>query len=66
MGAADCIFCKMVAGQIPAAKIYEDEIVLAAQPLHECLAAGPISGLLPWAVGALDEATSAHYALLSS
>ena len=29
MGAADCIFCKMVAGQIPAAKIYEDEIVLA-------------------------------------
>ena len=29
MGADDCIFCKMVAGQIPVAKIYEDEIVLA-------------------------------------
>jgi histidine triad (HIT) family protein len=29
MGADDCIFCKMVAGQVPAAKIYEDEIVLA-------------------------------------
>jgi histidine triad (HIT) family protein len=29
MAAANCIFCKMVAGQIPAAKIYEDEIVLA-------------------------------------
>ena len=29
MGADDCIFCKMVAGQIPVAKVYEDEIVLA-------------------------------------
>ena len=27
--ADDCIFCKMVAGQVPVAKIYEDEIVLA-------------------------------------
>jgi len=25
----DCIFCKMVAGQIPVTKIYEDEVVLA-------------------------------------
>lgn len=25
----DCIFCKMVAGQIPVTKIYEDDIVLA-------------------------------------
>jgi len=29
MGAVDCIFCKMVAGEMPAEKIYEDEIVLA-------------------------------------
>ena len=29
MSADDCIFCKMVAGQIPVAKIYEDEVVLA-------------------------------------
>lgn len=29
MGADDCIFCKMVAGQVPVAKVYEDEIVLA-------------------------------------
>lgn len=25
----DCVFCKMVAGQIPAARIYEDDAVLA-------------------------------------
>jgi len=37
MGADDCIFCKMVAGQIPVAKIYEDEIVLAF------LDTGPVS-----------------------
>jgi histidine triad (HIT) family protein len=29
MEADDCIFCKMVAGQIPVTKIYEDEVVLA-------------------------------------
>ena len=37
MGAEDCIFCKMVAGQVPVAKIYEDEIVLAFLDI------GPIS-----------------------
>lgn len=26
---ADCIFCKIVAGQIPSTKVYEDEQVLA-------------------------------------
>jgi histidine triad (HIT) family protein len=29
MSADDCIFCKMVAGQISVTKIYEDEIVFA-------------------------------------
>ncbi len=29
MEADDCIFCKMVAGQIPVTKIYEDKVVLA-------------------------------------
>ena len=29
MGADDCIFCKMVAGEIPVTKIYEGENVLA-------------------------------------
>ena len=26
---SDCIFCKIIAGQIPSAKIYEDELVYA-------------------------------------
>jgi histidine triad (HIT) family protein len=29
MGKDDCIFCKMVAGEIPITKIYEDEMVLS-------------------------------------
>lgn len=37
MSADDCLFCKMVAGQIPVAKIYEDEVVLAFLDI------GPIS-----------------------
>ncbi len=37
MSADDCLFCKMVAGQIPITKIYEDEFVLAFLDI------GPIS-----------------------
>jgi len=37
MSAGDCIFCKMVAGQIPVARVYEDEIVFAFLDI------GPIS-----------------------
>ncbi|HUS73959.1 MAG TPA: HIT family protein [Sedimentisphaerales bacterium] len=29
MNVDDCVFCKMVAGQIPVTKIYEDEVVLS-------------------------------------
>jgi len=29
MNAQDCIFCKIVSGQIPAVKIYEDDVVVA-------------------------------------
>jgi histidine triad (HIT) family protein len=37
MSADDCLFCKMVAGQIPVTKIYEDDDVLAFLDI------GPIS-----------------------
>jgi len=37
MSVIDCVFCKMVAGQIPVTKIYEDEVILAFLDI------GPIS-----------------------
>lgn len=30
----DCIFCKIVAGEIPTSKVYEDEHVLAFKDIH--------------------------------
>ncbi len=30
----DCIFCKIVAGQIPAKKVYEDEELIAFNDIH--------------------------------
>lgn len=31
---ADCLFCKIVAGQIPCEKVYEDEKILAFKDIH--------------------------------
>lgn len=31
---SDCIFCKIIAGQIPSNKVYEDEEVLAFHDIH--------------------------------
>ena len=31
---ADCIFCKIIAGEIPAQKTYEDDVVLAFLDIH--------------------------------
>lgn len=31
---ADCLFCKIVAGQIPSKKVYEDEDVYAFHDIH--------------------------------
>lgn len=32
--AADCIFCRIVSGSIPATKVYEDDACLAFRDLH--------------------------------
>ena len=31
---SDCIFCKIVAGQLPCSKVYEDDEVLAFHDIH--------------------------------
>ena len=31
---SDCIFCRIVAGEIPASKVYEDDEILAFKDLH--------------------------------
>lgn len=31
---SDCIFCKIVAGEIPSKKLYEDELVVAFHDIH--------------------------------
>ncbi|MEE9910878.1 MAG: histidine triad nucleotide-binding protein [Deltaproteobacteria bacterium] len=31
---ADCIFCKIIKGEIPCTKVYEDEAVLAFDDIH--------------------------------
>ena len=33
MGASDCIFCKIAAGEIPTAKVYEDDVCIAFNDL---------------------------------
>ncbi|HWI63563.1 MAG TPA: histidine triad nucleotide-binding protein [Symbiobacteriaceae bacterium] len=40
---ADCIFCKIVAGQIPANKVYEDDLVLA---FHDIQPQAPVHVLV--------------------
>ena len=34
MSSDNCIFCKIVAGEIPSTKVYEDEVCLAFNDLH--------------------------------
>ncbi len=60
---ADCIFCKIAAGQIPSNKIYEDEELLAFHDIHP---AAPVHLLVipKLHVATLGDATPAHEGLL--
>ena len=31
---SDCLFCKIIAGEIPSAKVYEDELVYAFRDIN--------------------------------
>lgn len=59
----NCLFCKIVAGQIPSRKVYEDEHVLAFHDIHP---AAPVHFLIipKLHVASLDACGPEHTALL--
>lgn len=59
----DCIFCKIVAGQIPSRKLYEDEEVLAFHDIHPV---APVHFMIipKFHVASLAECDASHLALL--
>ena len=60
---SDCLFCKIVRGEIPCDKVYEDEEVLAFHDIHPV---APVHFMLiPKAhLASLAEADESHAALL--
>ena len=59
----DCIFCKIIAGQIPSRKVYEDEEVFAFHDIHP---GAPVHFLMVPKIHlpSLVQAQPAHAALL--
>lgn len=59
----DCLFCKIVRGEIPCRKVYEDDEVLA---FHDIKPAAPVHFLLipKLHLGSLAEAEDVHVGLL--
>ncbi|MFD0692822.1 histidine triad nucleotide-binding protein [Paenibacillus sp. GCM10027628] len=60
---SDCIFCKIVAGELPSKKVYEDDQVLA---FHDIQPAAPIHVLLipKNHFASLDAATDEDWAVI--
>ncbi len=60
---SDCIFCKIVAGDIPCNKIYEDDDVLAFHDIHPV---APVHFMIipKTHVASLEDCGAAHQALL--
>jgi histidine triad (HIT) family protein len=60
---SDCIFCKIVAGQIPSRKVYEDDELLA---FHDINPAAPVHFMIipKVHVDSLSECTDAHRDIL--
>ena len=63
MGESDCIFCKIVRGEIPSKKIYENDDVVAFDDIHP---AAPVHFLVvpKKHIETLDDATDADRGLL--
>jgi histidine triad (HIT) family protein len=64
MQESDCVFCRIVSGQIPAQKLYEDELVVAFEDANP---EAPVHFLVipKEHVPTLDEATAEHSEVLS-
>lgn len=60
---SDCLFCRIVRGEIPCAKVYEDEEVLAFHDIHPV---APVHFMLipKLHLASLADAEQAHAALL--
>ena len=60
---SDCVFCKIVSGEIPATLVYEDEYLLAFEDIHPI---APVHILLipREHLASLDEAGQGHGDLL--
>ncbi len=59
----DCIFCKILKGEIPSKKVYEDDLVYA---FHDIAPAAPVHILIipKNHIASLNEAAPEHQALL--
>ena len=59
----DCVFCKIIAGQIPSKKVYEDEELIA---FHDIRPHAPIHFMIvpKLHVASLNEVTAEHAPLL--
>ncbi len=63
MAVADCIFCRIVAGEIPATRLFEDDHVLAFADIHP---SAPVHFLVipKQHIPTLDDVTEAHEPVL--
>lgn len=59
----DCLFCKIVAGDIPADKVYEDEHILVFKDINPC-AAVHLLVTPKMHLASLDELTNEHQMLI--
>ncbi len=47
---SDCLFCKIIAGEIPSAKVYEDDLCYAFKDISPCpphISSSSRSSILP-------------------
>ena len=63
MGSSDCLFCKIVAGEIPSSKVYEDDVCFAFNDISP-QAPSHILIVPREHVDSLDRASDANQAML--